>query len=448
MHNLNGNVFSKEKNNLNKEIKVVDKPNDTILILSHKLETFYEEYKKQGRLSNVNKLRKQINSSMGILKTSKLFHIPLLGLSNAGKSTILNDLIGCNILPVEQKECTQKGILIRYWNKNYPIIRKTRFIKDAFLENYYFKSNDTDKPIAIGLNNIHRILDGANGKDNKEKNNEENFFYEIFIKIKFVDDNFQIDNILKEKICFIDLPGFGTNNIFEENDIYSHLMKSCNIFLFIVFNNKLKEDVNQKMLDKLYTEINNYRGMTAQAFINKSIFVINCDKDQDKSSNSLNEAKNDIINIINDLDEKNFNDINVSFFDAKYYEKFLFKLQYYSPNILNYEYYSYIQEINRFWKFLDINKNNSFHKFLIKRLINNLKDDFNIFKDEELKNNEEIEKNLIKECEKNKEIEINKSDIKYVAKLLSFAQENIYNSDLLHKSNFAQFEKNLKISIE
>ena len=81
MHNLNGNVFSKENSNLNKEIKVVDKPIDTILILSHKLETFYEEYKKQGRLSNVNKLRKQINSSMGILKTSKLFHIPLLGLS-------------------------------------------------------------------------------------------------------------------------------------------------------------------------------------------------------------------------------------------------------------------------------------------------------------------------------------------------------------------------------
>ena len=50
MYNLKRNVLGKDKSNLNKEIKDIDKPNDTILILSHKLETFYEEYKKQTKI--------------------------------------------------------------------------------------------------------------------------------------------------------------------------------------------------------------------------------------------------------------------------------------------------------------------------------------------------------------------------------------------------------------
>ena len=78
--------------------------------ISQKIEAFYEEYKREDiKRHNLYKLRKCINSSIGILKASKLLYIPLLGVSNAGKSTILNDLIGCKLLPVHQNECTKKG---------------------------------------------------------------------------------------------------------------------------------------------------------------------------------------------------------------------------------------------------------------------------------------------------------------------------------------------------
>jgi GTP-binding protein EngB required for normal cell division len=208
--------------------------------ISQKIEDFYEEYKREDiKRHNLHKLRKCINSSIGILKASKLLYIPLLGVSNAGKSTILNDLIGCKLLPVHQNECTKKGILIRYWNNDYPIMRKTKFKKDPYENYYYFESNE--EIIANSIETIHEVLKGTNGK---YVTKEENFFYEINIKIKFVEENLSLNNDLREKICFIDLPGFGTNNLFEEKNTYRHLMRSCHIFLFIVFNLKLKEEIN------------------------------------------------------------------------------------------------------------------------------------------------------------------------------------------------------------
>ena len=170
------------------------------------------------------------------------------GVSNAGKSTILNGIIGSRILPAQKNECTKKGILIKHWDKDYPVIRKTKFKKDQLgKDNIYYFEPDKDI-IAKGIEKIHHVLEGTNGEFSNKK---EDFFYEIDINIKFVND-LKIDEGLKEKICFIDLPGFGTNNEFEKQGVYSNLMKSCNIFLFVVFNLKIKESDNKKILNLIY----------------------------------------------------------------------------------------------------------------------------------------------------------------------------------------------------
>ena len=49
---------------------------------------------------------------------------------------------------------------------------------------------------------------------------EENFFYEVFTKIKFFEEN-KFAQQLKDKICFIDLPGYATKYQFEKRDIHS-----------------------------------------------------------------------------------------------------------------------------------------------------------------------------------------------------------------------------------
>ena len=92
----------------------------------------------------------------------KRFSIPVIGCANCGKSTILNSLIGFSLLPSKRKECTKKGILIRYWNQDYIIIRKTKFVKEKLFTNndiYYFESGE--KIIAQNEQDIHKILEGA-----------------------------------------------------------------------------------------------------------------------------------------------------------------------------------------------------------------------------------------------------------------------------------------------
>ena len=82
----------------------------------------------------------------------------MLGVSNAGKSTILNGIIGSRILPAQKNECTKKGILIKHWEKNYPVIRKTKFkIEKLGKDDIYYFESDKDI-IAKGIEKIHRVL--------------------------------------------------------------------------------------------------------------------------------------------------------------------------------------------------------------------------------------------------------------------------------------------------
>ena len=123
--------------------------------ISKRMMDFYKEYEKEKvKQHNLEKLRQYINSSIGILKTSKLLYIPMLGASNAGKSTILNGIIGTRILPAQKNECIKKGILIKHWEKNYPVIRKTRFKTEKMGNDdiYYFEPDE--HIIAKGIKNI------------------------------------------------------------------------------------------------------------------------------------------------------------------------------------------------------------------------------------------------------------------------------------------------------
>ena len=428
-----------DKKKINKSKKIDE--------ISSRMLEFYEKYKNENiRPENLKRLKIYINSSLGILKTSKLLYIPTLGVSNAGKSTILNGLIGCSILPAHKNETTKKGILIKHWDKEFPVLRKTKFKNDKMddQEIYYFESEK--EPIAIGLEEIQRTLEGANGEFT---NNTEDFFYEIDINIKFVND-MNIDDNLKEKICFIDLPGFGTNNTFEQNKVYTNLMKSCNIFLFIVFNLKIKENENKKMLDNLYSEMVSFRGVTSQAFVEKCLFIINFDRDQDISKKSEIQAKNDIISVIKGLDEKSENKLNVCFFNAKYYENYIFKLRYYkSPSdLIRHEYNEFLKLQEDLWKgFIEKIKGGTFNKYLTDKLKDNIKNDIpDKFNESSIEPNEEIV-NSIKEIIKFNNLNFKEKEINLISKYITLGNENISKSDLLNKSNIEIFSKDLLVSI-
>ena len=112
--------FKNEEKNSKNEKKLLNEE----IIISEKMNQIYTEYTNE---ENLKKYKKYLKLPSNIFDSSKVIYIPLLGLSNAGKSTILNGLIGFNILPAKKTECTKKGILIRYWENDFPVIRKTRF---------------------------------------------------------------------------------------------------------------------------------------------------------------------------------------------------------------------------------------------------------------------------------------------------------------------------------
>jgi len=423
--------------------------NNKINDISNKLKKFYETYKKER--TNDNKLKNieiYINSSIGILKNSQNFYIPLLGLSNSGKSTVLNSIIGTSILPTKKAECTKKGILIRHWNKDYAIIRKTKFIKEQmYTGKYNYRFISQENIIAKGEENIRSILEGANGKFT---NNEEEFFYEILIKIKMI-DNLLIDNNLKEKICFIDLPGFGTNNPFEENETYSHLIQSCNLFIFVVFNLKISENENHKMLKDLYMKMAEYRNIPTRAFINKCLFIINFEQTLNIDKKIESQTKKDILKVI-ELNDQNINEeLKFCFLNAKYYEDYNFKLKYYSSIefLFEYEFNNYNVSIENYWKgIMDKIKGKTFIKYLQERLKENIRKDI-------LKKYDKKEKFIIpseisgaikkiiinNENKYDYKEEKNKKDIEIIEKYLTFSNNEIKNSELIKKSKLESFEK-------
>ena len=352
-----------EENNSKNEKKLLNEE----IIISEKMNQIYTEYTNE---ENLKKYKNYLKLPSNILNSSKVIYIPLLGLSNAGKSTILNGLIGFNILPAKKTECTKKGILIRYWENDYPVIRKTRFKNNN--NKYYFESEK--EIIAKNIEDIQNILCGLNGKFIEK---EEDFFYEIDINIKFVKDS-DIEDSLKERICFIDLPGFGTNNKFEYLDTYSHIINMCHIFMYVVFNQKIKENDNHKMLNNLYNNMIKEKNIDAKEFIKRCLFIINFDKDQDTSQKTLLEAKKDIIKILPDLNENFLNDLNLCFFNAKYFENYVLKYKYYNS-------FEYLIK-NEFDQFLRLQeqlskgqinsiKGGTFNKFFLNQIKEKVKND-------------------------------------------------------------------------
>ena len=111
------------------------------------------------------------------INKDKKIRIAILGLYSSGKSTILNTIIGKKILPTSSDECTRRGIIIRYHNKNIPELYKTKFIKKS---DYYF-FEDSNEPVCSGFDDVKEELIRLNKINEKFQDS----IYILIIKIEF-----------------------------------------------------------------------------------------------------------------------------------------------------------------------------------------------------------------------------------------------------------------------
>ena len=372
--------------------------------------------------------------------------ISFLGPSNAGKTTIINDIIREDILPADLNESTKRGIIIRYFDDNETEIniRKVNFIEEEFLgkKKYYFESQDI---IAKGLKGVQETVKGLNYDFNKK---EEDSFYYIRTKIKLFDD-LGLDNYYKKMIYLIDFPGYGTNNVFEL-ELYKKVISICNSFIFVVKNSVIKETLTKDKIEEIFREAMEQKKKLPSGFIKSCLFILNNDNTQTKTEEDLEIAKEDINSIIKQIDKKN---INVSFFNAKYYlnyiinYNFFFKIQ----NTFQKEYkkfFAYKNDIFVNPEKYNNKKFNSFCEFINKEIVDRIK---NEGLGNKISNNEKLNGNIKNDIEEafnqielynyNNNIDSSKKYIDKFGKLFSFAQNNINNLKTFKDSNVEEFKK-------
>ena len=388
------------------------------------------------------------------LKIYDVIFIPFLGPSNAGKSTIINGIIGYEILPSDLNECTKRGIIIKYSSSDNTTICKANFKEEHFLGqiNYYFEAGNI-----IG-NEINQVKDTLKGLNYEFNEKEEDSFYYIKTKIKLFDD-LEFDDSLKNMIYLIDLPGFGTGNVFEK-EIYNKVLSICNSFIFVVRNSVIKDKTNQQMVKRIFEQAKNQKKVFISKFLKSCLFIFNNDKDQSTTQEDLDIARKDIRYLLNNKDSNNDvledDDIKACFFNAKYYFNYCSNYNYFFNinELFEMEHKNYLEAKCNLYKQPNnkkINPNNSFFDYLYNILLSKVKNEFKEKISGKQSINEDIKSivndkiNKIKN-ENTTDIPTNQNKNK-ILQILSFGQENISKIKTLKESGVENIKNALSFQI-
>jgi hypothetical protein len=117
-----------------------------------------------------------IRELIDYLKTYNVIFIPFLGPTNAGKTTIINGIIGKYLLPTGLRECTKRGIIIGYEdvNDDNMTISNINLEKERYLNKDKFYFYNRNSVIGKGLSQVKDTLIGLN---NKFPKSEKDSFY-------------------------------------------------------------------------------------------------------------------------------------------------------------------------------------------------------------------------------------------------------------------------------
>ena len=414
--------------NNNKEKEFIFDNSDEQKILKD-LDKFFEETFISEKLKNYGNIVPILKEDFKILKNyifnSSLNFIPILGVSNSGKSSIINCLLEKNILPSDSSECTRRAIIIRYLEENQKTsLYSIKFNRCENLYDVYFYYTKKEL-ISDNIDEIKEIISILN---ETFPSKEEDSFLLLETNIRFL-ENQKIDLAMKKRdICFIDFPGHNTNNnSFFEKKVYQNVLKMSSLFVYINSGKAFREDSNKMLLSSIFKDVINIRksDITPKQYLELCLFIFNKVDTLDKDERNLNNINKEIKETLEIAED--YGEINCSFFSSKLYSEYLSKIEEYKINE--------IKEL--FKKFFDNfksqdnddlfdDKEESFIKFSEDRLKSKIKNDFE-FKDFNL--------------ESIKEEEITSSDI---YKEINTFLDKFYKENNLNKEEEINYNNNLQ----
>ena len=319
----------------------------------------------------IDKLGGNKNKTIGNIKTnhelmknylenSSSIRFLLIGPHNAGKSTLLNQIIGYNrkLLESSNEECTKISVIVRYAKKK----EKTKLFSADFHTNKlgynYFKENQL---LAEGDDKIIKKIKQLN-RENATKQAELKFFIlstpiEIFDRI--IEENktseVKIDKIeeIIGKIEILDFPGLDTK--FEEaKKKAENLLKIVDGFIYVNYSINF-ESANRDILGLIYNSIKDRLNFS----FNNCLFILNKMDEEENKEINLEEATQMILKI---FDEQNDYADSITVLDRKQ------RIQDKALSLSPFSCYRYISfknfesDIQNFEKFIKYNMGNNVKK--------------------------------------------------------------------------------------
>ena len=301
----------KNENNISQKNLINNKNFDvsTIKDLEQFLVDTFKEIDPNNELPNFNIALSSLRENI----LGKKIRIALIGNISVGKSTVLNCIIGKEILPTKDSECTYRGVILRYKNTKEFKLYKTKLISQGKgLDKYYFFQTQ-QYSFCQGIENIKSHLQNTN---NDKEITDDDAYFVIEGKLKIF-DFIKLDEKLINIIEFIDLPGYDRkNNKFNENKYYEKILKFSNCCIYI---NDPKSIDDKKSVDRMVMQYLSDKEkvfpILRKEFIKTCLFLIN------KSEYLENEDRISICNKIYKnisiaekyLENKN---LNIAFFSA------------------------------------------------------------------------------------------------------------------------------------
>ena len=274
----------------------------------------------------VELLSLDLNKLEKIIYNKKKIYIPFIGVSSAGKSTILNCIVGDYIFPESQNECTTKGIILQHNFKDETELFETEM--DPSCDYYIFKERRS-RPVAKGKYEVTQYLKTLNSFYSK---NENKHFFILKTPIKLF-DILNLSDDLKKRTSFIDLPGGDTDeNAFNqlgkggEMTIYQKLIHISTSFCFINKGRAIGLAQNYDVFRKLFNESHMHSQIINEKdFLKNCLFVLNEFAILSPEEKKTTKIKMDIEQVLYNTNqnkelEKN---INVTIFNALKYSQYL-----------------------------------------------------------------------------------------------------------------------------
>ena len=334
------------------------------------MESLKDILSKTAELYNVSARRFLIESTINKLNAylieqeqNRTIRIPVVGGYNVGKSSILNCLIGKNILPTSGIECTKKLIVIQHVDSDEIFLYKAQLCENNFIEE--------GGPIASDFDSVKSIL-----KQQMEEKDEGHLILKI--KIDFISQQFKHYETFRDVIEFIDFPGL--DSISQEYNIQQNteIIKNSSFFIFVC-----EKDINKlQNFTLILNTMNEVKNLAKyQLMLTNSLIIIN-KNDKDNSQINL-DNKNWFFNML--FEETSQTEINhflrkieILSFSTKVYGDNLNK---YNPisKVLN----SYINEYNQNYFFCKENLQSFINNF-----IQNLKNVYLKIKRRDINNND------------------------------------------------------------